>query len=89
MYRNNILSTLSRCPYGIHRTYRLLYHIGVIGAGQMGSGIAQVASQSGHTITLMDNTEELGKKSFGVIEKSLARIISKRFENDVESGKKI
>jgi 3-hydroxybutyryl-CoA dehydrogenase len=36
--------------------------IGVIGSGAMGSGIAQVAANSGHAVVLYDNsTEQLGK----------------------------
>jgi len=35
-----------------------LNHIGVVGAGTMGAGIAQVAGQSGFTVTLFDVTTE-------------------------------
>lgn len=36
--------------------------IGIIGAGAMGSGIAQVASSSGHSVILFDaNSEALNK----------------------------
>lgn len=31
-----------------------IQHIGVVGAGQMGSGIAQVCAQAGLTVTLVD-----------------------------------
>ena len=37
--------------------------IGVIGAGTMGSGIAQIASQNGHPVILVDSNENTLKKS--------------------------
>lgn len=37
--------------------------IGVIGAGTMGSGIAQIASQNGHPVILVDSNESTLKKS--------------------------
>jgi 3-hydroxybutyryl-CoA dehydrogenase len=51
--------------------------IGVIGAGTMGSGIAQVAAQCGHPVFLMDaNTEQLERAKSG-IEKSLLKLVEK------------
>jgi len=51
--------------------------IGVIGAGTMGSGIAQVAAQSGHSVFLMDaNTEQLDRAKSGM-EKSLMKLVEK------------
>ena len=35
-----------------------MLEIGIIGAGAMGSGIAQVAAQNNHKVTLIDTTEE-------------------------------
>ena len=49
----------------------------VIGAGQMGGGIAQVAAQSGHRVFLNDISRELVDKGLGVIEKNLARSVAK------------
>lgn len=49
----------------------------VVGAGQMGSGIAQVAAQSGYTVVLNDLKEEFVQKGLGVIEKNLARGVEK------------
>jgi 3-hydroxybutyryl-CoA dehydrogenase len=37
-----------------------MIEVGVIGAGTMGSGIAQVASQSGHKVWLFDTNQDYG-----------------------------
>ena len=51
--------------------------IGVIGAGTMGSGIAQVAAQCGHSVFLMDaNVEQLDRAKTGV-SKSLEKLVQK------------
>ena len=47
--------------------------IAVIGAGQMGGGIAQVAAQSGLNVFIYDNNEESLKKSSGITSKSLQK----------------
>ncbi|MFZ9518839.1 MAG: 3-hydroxybutyryl-CoA dehydrogenase [Silvanigrellaceae bacterium] len=51
--------------------------VGVIGAGQMGNGIAQVLAQSGFSVALMDVSEASLKKAMGSIEKSLAKLFEK------------
>jgi 3-hydroxybutyryl-CoA dehydrogenase len=51
--------------------------IGVLGAGLMGSGIAQVAAQSGYDVTIVEVSEPLLLKGIGGIEKSLARLAEK------------
>lgn len=50
---------------------------GVIGAGQMGGGIAQVAAASGLNVLLMDVNEDFLKKGIAVIEKNLSRNVEK------------
>lgn len=52
----------------------------VVGAGQMGAGIAQVAAQAGLKVFLRDVEQRFVDKGLGVIEKNLAR--------DVEKGRK-
>ncbi len=49
----------------------------VIGAGQMGSGIAQVFAQSGFTVFLHDMKEEAVQKGMQSIEKLLTRSVDK------------
>lgn len=51
--------------------------ISVIGAGQMGSGIAQVAIQAGFTVVLMDITPEQVERGIAYIQQNLARQVSK------------
>ncbi|CAH2300796.1 hydroxyacyl-coenzyme A dehydrogenase, mitochondrial [Pelobates cultripes] len=54
-------------------------HVTVIGGGLMGSGIAQVAAATGHTVVLVDQTEDILKKSRKSIEDSLKRVTKKMF----------
>lgn len=49
----------------------------VIGAGQMGSGIAQVCAQSGYEVTLNDINEEAVDKGVAGIERLLSRNVEK------------
>jgi 3-hydroxybutyryl-CoA dehydrogenase len=51
--------------------------LGVIGAGQMGSGIAQVASSSGLSVIMSDIQEELLEKGISAITRSLDRVVKK------------
>jgi len=51
--------------------------IGVIGAGQMGSGIAQVAAASGLSVIMNDIKDEFVKRGMSVIENSLGRMVKK------------
>ncbi len=51
--------------------------IGVIGAGLMGAGIAQVAAQSGFEVTLMDVETRFLDKGMSTIEKNLKRTVEK------------
>ena len=51
--------------------------IGVIGAGQMGSGIAQTIAQHGIDVLLTDRELSIAQESRAGIEKSLARLVGK------------
>jgi 3-hydroxybutyryl-CoA dehydrogenase len=51
--------------------------VGVIGAGTMGNGIAQVFAQSGFTVRLVDVAQPMLDRARGSIEKSLARFVEK------------
>ena len=50
--------------------------IGVVGAGQMGAGIAHVAAMSGYSVILTDISEEAVAKGLAGIEKNMRRRIS-------------
>src|SRR2546430_10664254 len=51
--------------------------VGVLGAGLMGHGIAQVAAQAGYDVVLREVDDETLAKGIGKIEKQLARAVEK------------
>ncbi len=53
-------------------------NIGVVGAGTMGHGIAQVAAQSGFQVTLVDAVPAALERGRAGIEKSLAKLVEKQ-----------
>jgi 3-hydroxybutyryl-CoA dehydrogenase len=67
------------------RTLDSIESIGVVGAGTMGSGIAQVAAQSGYDVVMRDIKEEFVQNGFDSIEDSLDRFVSKDKISDEEA----
>ena len=57
----------------------------VVGAGQMGSGIAQVCAQAGYETLLNDISPEFISKGLNGIEKNLAKLVAK---GKMDEGKK-
>ena len=55
----------------------LINILGIVGAGQMGSGIAQVAAASGLSVLMNDIKDEFLETGFSAIEKSLGRMVKK------------
>ncbi len=55
----------------------MIKKLGIVGCGQMGSGIAQVAAQAGIKVVAMEVSDELWQKGFARIEKNLNRAIEK------------
>src|SRR5208283_631745 len=51
--------------------------VGVVGAGQMGNGIAQVAAMSGLTVIMSDITEEFVQRGLQTITKKLTKGVEK------------
>ena len=65
--------------------------IGVLGAGTMGAGIAQVASQSGHSVVLVDLNADQLERAKSNLAKTLSKLIEKgkiteAQKNEIESG---
>ncbi len=61
--------------------------IAVIGAGTMGSGIAQVAAEAGFTVIMRDIEEKFVERGLAVLEKNLGRAVAKgkRSQADVDA----
>ena len=51
--------------------------IGVVGAGTMGNGIAQVAARAGYDVMMRDVTQEFLQRGMAAIDKSLQRDVDK------------
>jgi len=49
--------------------------IGVLGAGTMGAGIAQVAAQSGHEVILVDLNAAQLEKAKNNLDKTLTKLV--------------
>lgn len=52
----------------------------------MGAGIAQVAATTGHSVVLVDTSEDILKKAAKGIEGSLKRVVKKKFADNPEAG---
>jgi 3-hydroxybutyryl-CoA dehydrogenase len=51
--------------------------IGVVGAGAMGAGIAQVCAQAGYAVIMNDREDAFVQRGLGTIEKSLGKLTEK------------
>ena len=61
----------------------MISNIGIIGAGTMGCGIAQIASQNGHNVIVVDKEELQLEKAKASLDKILSRLCEKeRITND-------
>ena len=54
-----------------------IQRIAVLGSGQMGNGIAQVAACAGYDVIMIDIQQEFLDKGLASIENSLARVVKK------------
>jgi 3-hydroxybutyryl-CoA dehydrogenase len=63
---------MTMLPLGAHTT------VGVLGAGAMGTGIAQVAAAAGHPVVVTDSNADALSKAEQAIRKALARDVDKR-----------
>ena len=55
--------------------------IGIIGAGTMGNGIAQVAASAGYDVVLLDVSDAALEKGLAALSNSLDRLIKKEVMN--------
>lgn len=62
----------------------MIKNIGVLGAGQMGGGIAQVCAQSGFSVVLFDVVDVQVDKALALMRKNLSRQVEK---GTLEAGK--
>ena len=51
--------------------------IAVLGAGQMGNGITQVAAAAGYDVIMIDIEQEYVDKGLATIQRSLSKLVSK------------
>ncbi|KAJ2365361.1 hypothetical protein H4S01_003286 [Coemansia sp. RSA 2610] len=62
-----------------------MQRIAVVGGGQMGSGIAQVAATHNHDVTLVDVSQAALDRGRAYIAKSLKRVAKKKFPDDASA----
>jgi 3-hydroxybutyryl-CoA dehydrogenase len=60
--------------------------VGIVGAGQMGSGIAHVCALAGFDVALMDVNEDQIKSAIATIDKNIARQVNKGFVSDADKA---
>ncbi len=54
-----------------------IQNIAVLGAGQMGNGITQVAAAAGYNVTMIDIQQDYVDKGLATIERSLGKLVTK------------
>ena len=59
-------------------------HVLVVGAGQMGGGIAQVVASSGRRVSLYDSAPGAAERGLEAMKKSLERLAAKGEEVDAD-----
>ncbi|ELU07199.1 hypothetical protein CAPTEDRAFT_98079 [Capitella teleta] len=84
----SLAGTVLKRSFSSSASRAAIKHVTVIGGGLMGSGIAQVAAQTGHDVTMVDMSEDILAKSTAHIEKSLTRVVKKKYKDDAEAGEK-
>ena len=62
-----------------------MMQVGVVGAGAMGSGIAQVAAQAGHQVVLFDTKQEALDAAKMKLGKIMARLVEKGKLNETDA----
>ena len=62
----------------------MIEQIGIVGAGTMGNGIAQVCAAAGLQVVMTDISEAALKRGISVVEGSLERLVNKQKMSDVD-----
>lgn len=62
-----------------------MMHIGIVGCGAMGNGIAQVAAMAGHKVVVYDNNTAALEKARQSTEKTLQKLAEKGKINDAQA----
>jgi 3-hydroxybutyryl-CoA dehydrogenase len=75
---------LERARKGEANAHALIKSVGIIGAGQMGNGIAHVVSLAGYDVALYDLKRETIDKARVTIERNMARQVSRGIITDLE-----
>ncbi|KAI7906260.1 hydroxyacyl-coenzyme A dehydrogenase [Cokeromyces recurvatus] len=79
---STLLSFMNRSFSTVVNKKKEIKHVTIIGAGLMGSGIAQVAAQANFTVQLTDTSDKALENAQSIIMKSLTRVARKRFPSD-------
>ena len=66
-----------------------IHSVGVVGAGQMGNGIAHVAALAGYDVTLTDISAAALERALGAVQKNLGRMIKKEKITEDEARKAV
>ncbi|WP_166365107.1 3-hydroxybutyryl-CoA dehydrogenase [Pseudomonas akapageensis] len=66
-----------------------LQNIGVIGAGTMGNGIAQICAVAGFSVTLIDVSDAALERGMGTVRKNLERQVSKEVLTSAQANRAI
>ncbi|KAL1494535.1 hypothetical protein ABEB36_010118 [Hypothenemus hampei] len=77
-----IVPVFGQCGRNISSLHRPIENVTVVGGGLMGSGIAQVAAQSGNNVTILETDENQLENAQKIISNSLARVAKKFFKDD-------
>ena len=59
--------------------------IAVLGAGQMGNGITQVAACAGYNVTMIDIKQDFVDNGMATISKSLAKLVAKERMTQIDA----
>jgi len=82
------LSSTTRALSTSAAVSKAIQEVVVIGGGLMGAGIAQVAAQTGHDVTLVDLSQDVLDKSQKRIGDSIARVAKKTHKEDPAAADK-